>query len=199
MASGRSARRRAAANQQTKKGGIPQWLIWSGLGLVAVALISVFAVQSGGSESNVDDFRIVAYQGEDVIGEEINFADLVGNGKPVVLNFWAGLCPPCRQEMPGFQQVYDELGDQFILVGVDVGPFVGLGSHADAEEFLEEFGITYPTAFATTSSPIQDYRVLGMPTTVFITADGQIDDTHSGFLTETDARRRIKALIEDAF
>ena len=198
MASGRSARRRAAGSGQTKKGGAPPWLIWSGLALVAIVLVSIFAVQSGGNESTVDDFRIVAYQGEDIIGEEANFADLVGHGQPVVLNFWAGLCPPCRQEMPGFQQVYDDLGDQFVLIGVDVGPFVGLGSHADAEQFLAEFEITYPTAFATTSSPIQDYRVLGMPTTVFITADGQIDDTHSGFLTETDVRRRVQALIDQA-
>ncbi len=161
-------------------------------------LVSIFAVQSGDNESSVSDFRMVAYQGGDVIGEEANFADLVGHGQPVVLNFWAGLCPPCRQEMPGFQKVYDEMGDQFILIGVDIGPFVGLGSHADAEQFLADFEITYPTAFATTSSPIQDYRVLGMPTTVFITADGQIDDTYSGFLTEADMRRRIQALIDQA-
>ena len=198
MASGRAARRRAAGDSPAKKGSIPPWLIWSGLALVAIVLVSVFAVRSGDNESSVSDFRMVAYQGEDIIGEEANFADLVGHGQPVVLNFWAGLCPPCRQEMPGFQQVYDDLGDQFILIGVDVGPFVGLGSHADAEQFLADFEITYPTAFATTSSPIQDYRVLGMPTTVFITADGQIDDTHSGFLTETDVRRRVQALIDQA-
>jgi thiol-disulfide isomerase/thioredoxin len=198
MASGRSARRRAAGDSPAKKGSIPPWLIWSGLALVAIVLVSIFAVQSGDNESSVSDFRMVAYQGGDVIGEEANFADLVGHGQPVVLNFWAGLCPPCRQEMPGFQKVYDEMGDQFILIGVDIGPFVGLGSHADAEQFLADFEITYPTAFATTSSPIQDYRVLGMPTTVFITADGQIDDTYSGFLTEADMRRRIQALIDQA-
>src|SRR5690554_2963017 len=60
------------------------------------------------------DFRIVVQQGEERIGTgEIPFSSVTGQGKPVVLNFWAGLCPPCRAEMPAFQRMHDELGEQF--------------------------------------------------------------------------------------
>ena len=198
MASGGAMRHRTTGGSPAKKKSILPWLIWSGLALISIVIVSIFAIQSSASERNVSDFHMVAYRGGGVIGEEANFKDLVGHGQPVVLNFWAGLCPPCRQEMPGFQKVYDELGDRFILIGVDIGPFVGLGSHADAEQFLADFEITYPTASANSSSPIQDYKVLGMPTTVFITADGQIDDLHSGFLTEAEVRRKIQELIDQA-
>src|SRR3990172_6642334 len=74
-------------------------------------------------------FAITAYQGQATLGgSEIDFSSLLGRGRPVILNFWAGLCPPCRAEMPGFQSVYAELSQHFVLVGVDVGPFIGLGS-----------------------------------------------------------------------
>ncbi|HXG35383.1 MAG TPA: TlpA disulfide reductase family protein [Dehalococcoidia bacterium] len=128
-------------------------------------------------------------------GQEIDFNDLLGRGQPLVLNFWAGLCPPCRQEMPDFQKVYNEQKDKFILVGVDVGPFVGLGSHDDAREFLREFNITYPAAFAKTNSLLRQYNVLGMPTTVFFTPDGKVFRKHTGFMTLGQMRSNLEDLL----
>ena len=72
----------------------------------------------------VGDFQIVAYQGgEELGGDSIALSAVLAQGKPVVLNFWAGLCPPCRAEMPEFQEVYDEFRDRIIMVGIDLGPF----------------------------------------------------------------------------
>ena len=135
MARGKARRRRPGRG--TASGRTRTWFLWGGLAVaVAVVIGVIVATQSGSGEAA--DFRIVAYQGQDVLGgEEVEFSRVFEHGKPVVLNFWAGLCPPCRQEMPGFQRVYDELGDQYVMVGVDVGPFVGLGSHDDALQFIE--------------------------------------------------------------
>jgi thiol-disulfide isomerase/thioredoxin len=80
-------------------------------------------------------FPIVVYRGADTLGaEELDFGQLLGTGTPVVLNFWAGQCPPCRAEMPDFQAVYDRYADEFLLVGVDIGPFIGLGTRESAIE-----------------------------------------------------------------
>ena len=76
--------------------------------------------------------------------------------------------------MPGFQDLYETEDDDFILLGVDVGPFTGLGSHQDVLQFLREFSISYPTGFAKDSKPVRAYGVQAMPTTVFITPDGEI-------------------------
>lgn len=129
-------------------------------------------------------------------GSEIDFADLLKRGKPVVLNLWAGLCPPCRQEMPSFQRAYNDLKGEFILVGVDIGPFVGLGSHGDARRFLKEFDITYPTAYAASPDLIREFNVQGMPTTIFFTPDGKVFRKGTGFIPEDTLRKELQALLD---
>ena len=92
------------------------------------------------------DFQITVYSGQEVLGgEELAFSSIFTHGKPVVLNFWAGLCPPCRAEMPDLQSVYGEYQDRVLLLGLDIGPFVGLGSRDDGRALVQELNITYPT------------------------------------------------------
>jgi thiol-disulfide isomerase/thioredoxin len=144
---------------------------------------------------DVPDFGLVSYQGDDLLGgHETSFANVFAHGEPVVLNFWAGLCPPCRAEMPAFQRVADEYAGKVIFVGVDVGPYIGLGSQDDARRLLDELGIQYPAAYAADASPLQLYEVLSMPTTLFLTADGRLVHKQSGLLLETQLRTRVEAL-----
>jgi thiol-disulfide isomerase/thioredoxin len=164
-----------------------------------VAIIAVVAASlSGGSESS-NGSRIVAYTGGDVLGgKEIDFNGLLRRGQPVVLNFWAGLCPPCRREMPDFQTVYNEHEGEFILVGVDVGPFVRLGSNDDAQRLLEDLNITYPTAYAKSSDLVREYDVFAMPSTVFFTPDGEIFRKTTGFMTEDQTRSAVEDLLDES-
>lgn len=184
------------------------WLVWGGAAVAAVAILIVLAVSRSGvggenaSGSSPDrnaapDFPLTLYQGAGVLGSErLQFSDVFSLGKPVVLNFWAGLCPPCRAEMPGFQKVYDELGDQFILLGLDIGPYIGLGSNEDGRTLLQELNITYPAGTTFEATTVSNYRVRGMPTTVFLTAGGEILETHTGLLDEATFRNKVLNLIQ---
>lgn len=197
------AKNRAGARRGQRRRPRWVWAAWGTALVVAVVSVGVAITQGGGSgagggdsASGVADFRIVAYQGQDVLGgEEVNFASLVGRGRPVILNFWAGLCPPCRQEMPTFQRVYDEYEGRIVLVGVDVGPFTALGSHDDARDFLREFDIRYPTGYATAESPLRQYAVRSMPTTIFFDGEGNVAGRHLGILTEDQLRDRMRQLL----
>jgi len=141
-------------------------------------------------------FPIVAYRGADVLGaDELDFSQLIGTGTPVVLNFWAGQCPPCRAEMPAFQAVYDRYADDFLLVGVDIGPFIGLGTRESAIALLDELDISYPTAYALDSRAVQDNSVLGMPTTIFYDGSGEVVARHTGLLTEQAFEARVLEAI----
>ena len=171
-----------------------------GLVIVAVIVLPVLAlvvlVQAQVVGGRAPDFPIEMYRGGDKIGDRPETFHQVSNlGMPVVLNFWAGLCPPCRAEMPGFQRLYDKYGDDYIMLGVDVGPYVGLGTRQDALGFLEEFAITYPTARALSADPIPSYGIHGMPTTVFIAPDGKIFHNHLGYMAEEEAERQLLRLL----
>lgn len=162
----------------------------------AVVLLLVLVTRAQVPGGKAEDFPIDVYRGQAALGgQAISLHGVLGQGKPVVLNFWAGLCPPCRAEMPGFQRIHEAYGDRFTMLGVDVGPYVGLGSRQDALRFLEEFSITYPTGRALSSQPVRDYNVRSMPTTVFFTPDGEVFSTHIGFLDEQDARRELLKLF----
>jgi thiol-disulfide isomerase/thioredoxin len=139
------------------------------------------------------DFRLVAYQGAAVFGgKQSNFARVFDQKKPVILNFWAGLCPPCRAEMPGFQKVSTDLSGKVLFVGIDIGPFVDLGNHQDAINLYTQLGIHYPLAYAVDSSPLQLYRIQGMPTTVFLSSSGRVVDQETGIVTEDQLRTIIQ-------
>lgn len=166
--------------------------------LLTLAACGSPATVGGPSSSEVasGDFKIVAYQGEAVLGgKETEFLKVFEQGKPVVLNFFAGNCPPCRAEMPGFQQVSTEYAGKVIFVGVDVGPFTGLGSHEDAKRLLKQLGIRYPAAYAVDATPLTRYTVQSMPTTVFFDAKRQVVQKASGILSESQLRTIIQKVL----
>ncbi len=135
------------------------------------------------TEPNPNDFAFTLYQGQERLGaESLNFSDL--RGEPVVLNFWAGLCPPCRAEMPDLQEFYDDYLDRVVLLGIDVGQFTSLGNRDDAQALLKELGVTYPAGFTEDPAIMRNFRVLGMPTTVFVDSEGETFRSWTGALNQ---------------
>lgn len=143
------------------------------------------------------DFQISVYQGQDVLGgQDVRFSDLLGQGKPVVLNLWAGLCPPCRLEMPDFEAVHNDLGDQAVFVGLDVGPFTNLGTSEDGKSLIQELGVTYPVGTTPDADVVKKYNLIGMPTTYFIAPSGEIVQQWTGLLTEDKLAELVKDLLQ---
>ncbi len=135
-------------------------------------------------------------QGQSSVGgEQIELSSILG-AKPVVLNFWAGLCPPCRAEMPDFQAFYDDYQDRVLLVGIDVGRFTSLGSQDDAVNLLSELGVTYPAGYTKDPEVLSKYRVFGIPATVFIDGEGNIFAHWSGALNEETLREMTNNMLE---
>lgn len=108
------------------------------------------------------DFDISLYRGQEVLGaSELQFSGVFGQGKPVVLNFFAGLCPPCRVEMPDFQVVSSQYQHRVVIFGLDIGPFVALGSREDGKALVQELGITYPTGTTRDRKVVREYQEIG--------------------------------------
>ena len=142
------------------------------------------------------DFDISVYQGESALGAgTVRFSEVVARGKPVVLNMWAGLCPPCRAEMPDLEEVHQQFGDHIVLLGLDVGLFTGLGNKDDALDLINEIGITYPAGSTPQAKVISAYKVLGMPSTYFIKPDGSVMKKWTGALNQAKLTELVEQLI----
>jgi thiol-disulfide isomerase/thioredoxin len=127
-------------------------------------------------------------------GADVQFSELLGK-QPIVLNFWAGLCPPCRAEMPDLQAMYDANHGEVLLFGLDVGPFVGLGSREDGKRLLEELKVTFPTGTTLDAQVVRNYKLVGMPTTYFIKPDGTIHRQWAGLLNKKKLDELVKELV----
>lgn len=90
-------------------------------------------------------------------------------GTPVLLNFWATWCVPCRKEMPDFQQVHDSRAGRLAVVAVDLGE-----SAQQVSDFTTELGITYPTVIDREKKVAETYRVVGLPATFLIDREGVV-------------------------
>ena len=92
-------------------------------------------------------------------------------GKPVILNFWASWCGPCKSEMPDFQEVYEEYGEEihFLMVNMTDGYQETVES---ASKFIADAGYTFPVYYDTASEAAYTYNVYSIPTTFFIDAEG---------------------------
>ena len=142
------------------------------------------------------DFELTVYQGAAALGgETVQFSDVLAQGKPVVLNFWAGLCPPCRVEMPDLQELYEDFDGQILIVGVDIGPFSALGTRDEGRALVKQLGVTYPTGTIFEGEVVINYRVIGMPTTHFITPEGEIVETWTGLLTKGKMTELVEELL----
>ena len=104
----------------------------------------------------------------DIAGNEVHLSDYIG--KPVVLNFWASWCGPCQSEMPDFDEVYAELGDEIHFLMVNMTG--GRETIDTASTFIEEQGYSFPVFYDTESDAAMTYGVYSLPTTYFIDAEG---------------------------
>ena len=141
-------------------------------------------------------FPVTMFQGQDEVGGDmVELGGLLGK-QPMVINFWAGLCPPCRAEMPDFQAFYEDFNDRVLLLGIDLGQFTGLGTQQDATDLLADLQVTYPAGFTDDGAVIKEYRVLGMPSTIFIDANGEVFHTWTGPLNEETLKEKTLEMLE---
>jgi thiol-disulfide isomerase/thioredoxin len=140
------------------------------------------------------NFTITLYQGaEQLGGESVDLARLAG--KRLVLNFYAGNCPPCRAEMPALEAAYQQYKDKVLLVGVDIGPFTGLGTREEGKRLLADLRVTYPAGTTFDSNVPVQYQLLVIPATYSVTSDGKILRKFRGGLDQTSALLFFEELV----
>ncbi len=146
--------------------------------MAAVLIVALFAVlgfrlmqinQPALAAGSAPAFEVHTFD-----GKTVSLANL--HGKPVVLNFWASWCQPCREEAPILQAAWEQYRTQGVtLVGVDY-----VDTESEAIKYLAEFKVTYPNGADLRSAISQAYHITGVPETYFITRKGTLLDGVDG-------------------
>lgn len=107
-------------------------------------------------------------------------------GSPVVLNFWASTCVPCKQEMAAFEKIHAESGDKVRFIGIDVSESVATG-----KRFAKQTGVSYTLGRDPQSKMITSFGGIALPHTVIIDAKGTITAMRNRALDETALRQLV--------
>jgi cytochrome c biogenesis protein CcmG/thiol:disulfide interchange protein DsbE len=112
-------------------------------------------------------------------------------GKPILVNFFASWCLPCREEMPAIEKIAQEYrakGVVFLGVAVD-------DTEAKMREFVARYQVTFPVALDNGAATQKSFGVYGIPTTYFIDKQGVINYFHAGAVTEELLRHELDKLL----
>lgn len=112
-------------------------------------------------------------------------------GRPVMVNFFASWCMPCREEVPALvkiQKEYEAKGVSFVAIAVD-------DTEKDVKEFVSRLGFSFLIGHDTTGDIKEAYGVYGLPTTFFIDRDGIINYFHPGSVNEALLRHELDRLL----
>ena len=125
---------------------------------------------------------------QDINGNNVSLEDY--KGKNIILNFWASWCPPCREEMPHFQQLHEQSEDDLVVIGVNLQESI-----EDQTTFLNELGINFPILQDPDRKVRSLYNVFTQPVTYFINSNGIIIDKKLGPLTIEEINEKTENLI----
>ena len=127
---------------------------------------------------------------KDMDGKDVRLADF--RGRPMVINFWATWCAPCRHEIPAFVELVEKYKDQkFTVLGISVDD-----KPEDLRTFAAEFKMNYPVLVGLGHDELQEhYGAYTLPVSWFIRADGSVDYKHTGTQSKDWFEERIKKLF----
>lgn len=138
-------------------------------------------------KNTAPDFTVL-----DKDGNTVRLSDKFG--KPIVINFWATWCPPCKQELPDFDKLSKEYGDRVVFMMVNLTD--GYRDTVDGtKRFVSGKGYTFPVYFDTKDNAASAYNVSSIPQTTFIDAKGNIYTTRIGAMNEATLRIYLNALL----
>lgn len=127
---------------------------------------------------------------KDMNGNDVRLADF--RGRPMLINFWATWCAPCRHEIPMFVELVDKYKDQkFVVLGISVDD-----KAEDLRNFAAEFKMNYPVLVGLGHDALQEhYGAYSLPVSWFVRADGSVDYKHTGTQSKEWFEARVKKLF----
>ncbi|MCE2854108.1 MAG: TlpA family protein disulfide reductase [Ilumatobacteraceae bacterium] len=179
-------------------------LVWSTVAALVVAIVGGWLFSSAsddGVDANLTNPGVVQDPtiGTNAVanGEELppvnlpsvatgDLTAIFPQGRPLVINFWFSTCEPCRREMPALQAVSQQLSGIVDIIGVNPNDTAEV-----AANWASDIGVTFPLYTDRDAELLTEVGIGTMPTTLFVSTDGVIVDTHAGEITAAELRAAI--------
>lgn len=162
-------------------------LVFFGLWVLYVLLMPNTGKTAGLGIANgqpAPDFEL-----QTIEGKTYKLSDL--KGKPVMINFFATWCPPCRAEMPALQEAYAEFEkDGFIILAVNLNE-----SDVAIKSFIERYGLTFPIVVDKADKVSKAYDIVPLPTSYFVDRNGIVQGKWTGEIRKEQLRALIKKIL----
>ncbi len=150
-------------------------------GLLALSVAFSAVAQS----SKAPNFKATAADGSTVELQKLK-------GKVVVVNYWATWCPPCRQEIPGFIDVYKQYKSKGLEI---VGVSLDQNGWEVVKPYIAKAGINYPVVLPDEILKSEYGSIDAIPTTFFVDKNGNIVDSHVGYMDKASFEKKIKSML----
>jgi cytochrome c biogenesis protein CcmG/thiol:disulfide interchange protein DsbE len=163
--------------------------------VIVAGAVAAWPACAAYSEAPAESDRVMAdfnYTLKDMDGNDVRLADY--KGRPLIVNFWATWCAPCKHEIPAFVELVEKYKDsRFTVLGVSVDD-----APEDLRPFAKEFGINYPLLVGLGHYEMQEAYEAGLivPTSWFIRKDGTVYLKHQGTQTRQWFEAQVKAIVE---
>ena len=163
-----------------------------GIGWIALSQEAVTSLDPGSdlTEAPIPGYLAPTFVLNSTLGEEMAMEEFLGH--PVVLNFWATWCPPCRAEVPHFQDASVKYNGRVTIVGIDQGE-----PQSVVTDFANSFALSYPLLLDQDNSVNRQYGVSALPTTVFVDAQGVVREVYTGIINGAVLQDRIENLLDE--
>lgn len=149
------------------------------------------SIHSDDGQGEQETINAINFTVTDKDGNKVNLSDFFG--KPIVLNFWASWCPPCKKEMPDFNEVYQEFNEKviFLMINVTDGQRETVEK---AKQYVEDMGYSFPVYFDTEDDASYNYGITSIPTTIFIDEKGDIVAGSQGAISKETLLKGIELI-----
>ena len=176
----------AGAHKRSKSRRLVPAMI-AGVFLIAVV---VYGLVRPAPDSSTAPGRLVEFELPRLNGSgTVSHGDFLG--RPILLNFWASWCIPCRKEMPLFERMHQRFSDEITIIGIDVRD-----AEINAQEFVDEYNITYEILRDPEAELAARLDVDPLPQTFFVDAQGRLSGNPVlGEISEEELLARIEELV----
>ncbi len=143
---------------------------------------------SGSEAAKATDFTVY-----DADMNKVKLSDFFG--KPIVINFWASWCGPCKSELPAFNSMYKKYGDEVTFLMVNLTDTYREPMDT-AKDFVAKSNYEFSVYYDASGNASTLYKIYSIPETVFINADGTIQDVKIGTMKESELEAYIKSILK---